>query len=171
MIFTDAIVYTSESGFTKKYAELLSKKTELPAYELNNAGVSEGAEVIYMGWLMAGSVKGYKKAAKRFDVKAVCAVGMAAPGTQTPESIKKQNGITGIPVFYLQGGFNISKLHGIHKFMMKMMIKTVGKKLENKPDKTQEESETLAMFKNGGDYVSDDNLSQVFVWYNDAQSV
>ena len=63
----DAIIYTTNTGSTERYARLLSHETGLPAYPAANAGkyVSAGAEVIYMGWIMAGSVKGYAAAARQ----------------------------------------------------------------------------------------------------------
>lgn len=169
----DAIVFTSESGFTKKYAGMLSQKTGLSAYDLNNikdADIKKGADVIYLGWLMAGKVKGYKKATKLFDVKAVCSVGMAGPGMQSLEKIKQQNKLGDIPVFYMQGGFDINKLHGIHKFMMNTMANTVGKKLARKPDKTAEEADMLEMMTKGGNHVSKENLAEVLAWF-EKQSV
>ena len=56
----DAIIYTTNTGSTERYARLLSHETGLPAYSAAEAGeyISAGAEVIYMGWIMAGSVKG-----------------------------------------------------------------------------------------------------------------
>ncbi|NLA77108.1 MAG: hypothetical protein GX851_04665 [Clostridiales bacterium] len=160
----DAIIYTSESGFTKKYAEILKEKTGLDAYELKDirsSPVKQGSSVVYLGWLMAGGIKGYKKAAKMFDVRAVCAVGMSAPDMQPPETVKKQNAIGDIPVFYLQGGFDITKLHGMYKFMMNAMAKSVGKKLEEKAEKTEQEKDMLDMMKNGGDRVNADNLTEI----------
>ena len=168
-----AIIYTSESGYTKKYAELLSQRTGLAIYELKsikNAKIPKGESVIYLGWLMAGKIKGYKKASKLFDVRAVCAVGMAAPGMQSPEKIKQQNNLSGTPFFYMQGGFDINKLHGIHKLMMNIMAKTVGKKLENKSDKTADEADMLEMLTKGGDHVREENLADVLAWF-EAQPV
>ena len=162
-----AIVYTSNSGFTQHYAELLSAETGLPAYSLETAGgkLNAGAEIIYMGWLMAGIVKGYKKAAKRYLVKAVCAVGMARPSDKLITDTREKHRITEAAVFCLQGGFDMDKLHGINKLMMKTMVKTVGKKLDAKPDKTDEEAEMLDVLKNGGDMVCVQNLSGVIAWF------
>lgn len=63
----DAIIYTTNTGSTERYARLLSHETGLPAYSTAEAGkyVSAGAEIIYMGWIMAGSVKGYAAAARQ----------------------------------------------------------------------------------------------------------
>lgn len=63
----NAIIYTTNTGSTERYAKLLAQKTGLPVYSLAEAKkqVFAGAEVIYLGWIMAGSVKGYAEAAKR----------------------------------------------------------------------------------------------------------
>ena len=77
-----AIVYTTNTGYTKKYAELLSKHTGLPLYSLKDATkLSKGEPIIYLGWLMAGVIKGYKRASKSFTVSAVCGVGMGESGS------------------------------------------------------------------------------------------
>ena len=62
----NAIIYTTNTGSTECYARLLTQKTGLPAYSLAEAKkrVFVGAEVIYLGWIMAGSVKGYAGAAR-----------------------------------------------------------------------------------------------------------
>ena len=67
----NAIIYTTNTGSTECYARLLTQKTGLPAYSLAEAKkrVFVGAEVIYLGWIMAGSVKGYAGAAKRYHTR------------------------------------------------------------------------------------------------------
>ena len=130
----DAIIYTSNTGSTEQYAKLLAQKTGFPAYSLAEAKKRDfaGAEVIYLGWIMAGSVTGYAEAAKRYQVRAVCGVGMGQTGTQT-ESVRKKSAIpANIPLFTLQGNFNVKKLHGIYRFMMEIMVKTAGKSLAKK---------------------------------------
>ena len=111
----NAIIYTTNTGSTEHYAKLLAQKTGLPAYCLAKAKkeVFVGAEVIYLGWIMAGSIKGYANVAKRYQVRAVCGVGMGQTGTQT-DSVRKNSAIpANIPLFTLQGNFNVKKLHGI----------------------------------------------------------
>lgn len=161
-----AIVYTSNSGFTAQYAKMLGEKLSLPYYSLDDAkGVlARGTEIIYLGWLMAGIVKGYKKAARRYRIKAVCGVGMASSGSQLAE-VRKGNSIPdSIVLFTLQGGFDITKLHGIYWFMMNAMSKTVGKKLTEKTDKTAEEADMLDLMQNGGNRVSEEKLHDVLDW-------
>ena len=87
----NAIIYTTNTGSTERYAKLLAQKTGRTAYSLAEAKkrVFAGAEVIYLGWIMAGSVKGYADAAKRYRVRAVCAVGMGQAGTQNGQRAER----------------------------------------------------------------------------------
>ena len=162
----NAIVYTSNTGFTAQYAELLGEKLNLPVCSLDAAKgrLDAGAEILYLGWLMAGRVKGYQQAAKRYKIAAVCGVGMGAGGSQIKE-VRKGNAIPeNIPLFTLQGGFELGKLHGIYKFMMNAMKRTVGKKLAEKPDKTADEQDMLDLLLHGGSRVSEENLRPVLEW-------
>lgn len=160
------IVYESNSGFTKKYAELLSSKTGVAVCSLTEAKkqLSPGTDILFMGWIMAGSIKGFKKALSRYSVKAVCGVGMASPEEKMENEIKKRHSLTTIPLFYLQGGFDINRLTGMYKLMMKTMSKTAGAALEKKENRTPEEEKMLGMMKNGDDCVSEENLSAVLSW-------
>ena len=80
----NAILYTSNTGSTAQYAKLLADKTGLPVYSAEEAKskLPARSEILYLGWLMASSIKGYKDAAKRYNIRAVCAVGMGQTGTQ-----------------------------------------------------------------------------------------
>lgn len=162
-----AIVYTSNTGYTAQYAVLLAKKTGLHAYALDEAleKVPDGAAVIYMGWIMAGKIQGFITAVKHYQVAAVCGVGMNPTGSQLP-MVRQANGLgENMPVFTLQGGLNMDKLHGFKKLILKIMGGTMGKQLMAKQDRTLEEDAILDMFRNGGDRVSMQNLKDVAAWY------
>ena len=163
----NAIIYTTNTGSAERYALLLAEQTRLPVYSLTEAKktVSTGAEVIYLGWIMAGSVKGYAEAAKRYRVHAACGIGMGQTGTQT-DSVRKKSAIpASIPVFTLQGNFDVKKLRGVYRLMMELMVKTAGKSLAAKPDRTPEEDEMLDAVLHGGQWVSGKNLKAVLDWY------
>ena len=167
----NAIIYTTNTGSTERYAKLLAQKTGLPVYSPAEAKkrVFAGAEVIYLGWIMAGSVKGYAEAAKRYRVRAVCAVGMGQTGTQT-DSVRKKSAISAdIPLFTLQGNFDVKKLHGVYRLMMEIMVKTAGKALAEKKDRTPEEDDMLDMMLHGGERVNAENLSAVLDWFSTQQ--
>ena len=164
----NAIIYTTNTGSTEQYARLLAQKTGLPVYSLAEAKkrVFAGAEVLYLGWIMAGSVRGYAEAAKRYRVRAVCGVGMGQTGTQT-DSVRKKSAVSaGIPLFTLQGNFDVKKLHGIYRIMMEIMVKTAGKGLAEKSDRTPEEDDMLDMMLHGGERVKEENLDAVLNWYS-----
>lgn len=162
-----AIVYTSNTGFTAQYASLLGGETGLPVYSLEDASKSlpQSSPIVYLGWLTAGKVQGYDKAVTKFNLQALCAVGMAKCGSQMEDVRKSNNLPEGLPLFTLQGGFDLKKLRGIYRLMMLVMSKTVVKKLAAKPDRTPDEEDMLDLFQNGGNRVSLENLRPVLAWY------
>ena len=158
----DAILYTTNTGSTQRYAALLSQATGLPAFPLSQAdqSLSPGAEVLYLGWVRAGQVQGYPAAAKKY-----CAVAMARTGTQT-DVIRGKSAIPGgIPLFTLQGNFDLKKLRGLYRLMMTIMVKTAGKKLAAKADRTPDEADMLDMMFHGAHRVREENLAAVLAWY------
>ena len=163
-----AIVYTTNTGSTEHYAKLLAQETGLPAYSLAEAKkvIPSGTEIIYLGWIAAGSVKGFANAAKLYRIRAVCAVGIGQTGAQT-ESVRKKAAVpAAIPLFTLQGNFNVKKLHGVYRLMMEIMVKAAGKRLAAKKDRTPAEDDMLNMMLHGGERVKAENLSAVLNWYH-----
>lgn len=163
----NAILYTTNAGSTERYARLLSQKTGLPAYSLDEArhAVPAGAAVLYLGWVMGSQVKGYARAAKAYDVRAVCAVGLSPTGTQV-EVVREKTGIpAATPLFTLQGAFHLERLHGIYRLMMKLLRASAGKQLSSgKPMKPEEEA-LLRTMLSGGEFVCEESLKGVLDWY------
>ena len=99
-----AIIYTSNTGFTRKYAQMLSEKLSLPAY---NAGLGEDKkslsksdDVIYMGWISANKIEGLKKAARRYNIRAVCPCGISENADSIMKDLRAKNSIADdMPVF------------------------------------------------------------------------
>ena len=113
----------------------------------------------------AGTVKGYAAAAKRYIVRAVCAVGMTQPGAQG-KILRERNKLPeSVPLFQLQGNFDVKKLHGMYRLMMEVMVETAGKALAAKSGRTAEEDDMLDMMTNGGERVRAENLHAVLAWY------
>lgn len=166
-----AILYLSNTGFTEKYAKLLSNRLGLPAYSMKaTIPVARGSEVIYLGWLKAGFVSGYKKAAKQYKVRAVLGVGMGEDGSQL-DNIRKMNQIPDeTPVFSAQGGYAPERLKGFWRFILNLKFKSDIKRYEQIPNRTADEDAVLDMMKNGGDYVSEDRLTPLIDWYNSTVS-
>lgn len=166
-----AIIYTTNTGSTAQYAKMLAEQTGLPAFSMEEAKskVEAGSEIIYLGWIMAAQVKGYKAAAKEYKIKAVCAVGMERTGTRTEQIREKTSVPVAIPLFTLQGNFDVKKLRGIYRLMMNLMVKMITKKLGAKTDRTQQENEMLEIMLHGGEKVCAENLGDVINWHKKVQ--
>lgn len=160
----DAIVYTSNTGFTAKYAAMLAKKTGMRVYELKSAKneLAAGTPVVYMGWVFAGMVKGLKKAMKRYDVKAVCAVGMMPPTEELRAQEREGNKVpANIGFFTLAGGCDLNRLHGFNKKLLSMVTGKTVSELRAKPERTKEEDARIEMLLNGFDHTSEAALEPV----------
>lgn len=157
-----AIVYTSNTGHTKKYAEIIGEMTGLPIYSLEEAQrkLKKKTEIIYMGWLFVGSVKGYRKAAKRFNVRAVCGVGLCDTGAMLDDVRKSISLPEEVPLFTLQGGIDKTKLTGINAYMIKMLIKMMTKK----KDKTEDEVRMLELLNIDKSYVCREHTAEFMKW-------
>ena len=112
-----AIVYTSQTGFTKRYAELLSEATGVPAWSAKEAAkqVPAHSEIFYMGCLVAGAVKGLDTAIERYVIRGVAIVGMNPTGNGDLWTEAKINGgfsDHGARIFYLRGGYAPGKSSG-----------------------------------------------------------
>lgn len=164
-----AIVYTSNAGSTARYAQMLGERTGLPVHRLEADSCPRGAEIFYLGWIMAGRVEGYRTAAKRYRVRALCAVGMGRTGSQA-DVVRRQNGLPAdLPLFTLQGGFDMQKLRGAQRLMMKLMINALRRKLGAGGERTAEEAQMLELLQHGGDCVCAENLCGALEWWNSAQ--
>lgn len=164
-----AIVYTSNTGFTARYAAMLGERAALPVYSLSEAAstLPKGSPVLYLGWLMASTIRGYKKAAKRYTICCVCGVGLCDTGSLLPEIRRAEKIPAATPLFTLQGGIDHEKLTGIYKRMIDTLILFMRKK----KNKTEGESRMLTLLENTGDYVSEENLDDVCRWYDSADDL
>jgi len=158
------IVYTTNSGSTERYAQMLSKKLGCPAYELSKAERNDDAEVIYLAWVMAGDIQGLAQAREKLGaLKAVAAVGMMPSEKSKQEAIEK-NGITE-PFFYLPGEFNIKKLKGMYKMMMGMMLRMMKSKVKESGD--PDDQRAVELFEKGFDGVKEENLDGLVALFED----
>lgn len=157
-----AIVYTSATGFTARYAGLLAEASDLPLHPLEQAEktLSPETQVLYLGWLCAGTVQGLAKAARHFTVRAVCAVGMSPPDPAYTAKLRRPEKLWETPLFYLRGGYAPERLRGIYKPMMAFMTKTVTRA----PAQSPEERAMQEAFLSGGDWVSPEALAPVLNW-------
>ena len=158
------IVYQSNTGFTKQYAEMLAKAEKLKLYELDEAELSNDTEVFYMGPLMAGHITGIEKAVKQFRVVGACGVGMSPPGRDILNTLSKANAIPNAPIFYLQGGWAPKQVGWVKRQAVNMVTRSIRQSLEAKTNRTQFEQANLDMLRKGGSMVAYENLSTIRNW-------
>ena len=166
------IVYRSNTGFTREYAEMLGRAEKMKACPLSEAQgkVGPGESVFYMGPLMAGHISGIDQAVKKFAVKGVCGVGMSPASPQVLEALSKANYTSGAPIFYLQGGWAPKKVGWLKRRMVGMATKSMRESLRNKGSRrTPEENKQLDFLLHGGSFVAFENLETIRAWMKDAQ--
>lgn len=139
------IIYCSNAGSAKRYAELLSEKTGIPCVDIKNMSrVSADEEIIFISWIMAGAIQGINEVREVFgSIKAICGVGMMKSEKAT-EDTKAKNAVTE-PYFFLTGDFDINKLTGMYKMMMGMMLRMMKSKLKEE----ENGAEMLSLLENG----------------------
>ena len=160
------IVYSSNTGHTRQYAELLQEATGYPTFPLDKLpAYVRGDDAIYLGWLMAGHVMGLSRAQSRLNVRCVVATGMTPESEEQTASVHKQNGLAdGVPLFYLQGGYDFSKLRGIYKMMMKVKGKELLGRFDAKSDEEKKADPVYKMLTEGYSVVSAERLAPVVEW-------
>ncbi len=144
------IIYNSKTGHTEKYARMLSKELNIPCYSYKNIKVSENDEVIFLSYIYASKIMGLSKTLKKYKVKVIIAVGAMPYSKNYLDTLKDANNIK-LPFFYLRGGIDYSKLN----FVFRKFLPVIGK------DIAKDNKNLLELFKNGGDFVTKDNLKDV----------
>lgn len=168
-----AIVYESNTGFTKEYAELLSEMLGIPAIPvIDNSMIFDDREaVIFMGWVCAGKINGLRMAKLRYNPMIIAGVGMTEMSDKYAFYLAQQNNID-VPFYYLRGGMHREKLKGFYKIMFKMVARPLLRKAEKgKSQLTESERNMVDLIKNGGSFVSRDNLSELIQKYHDINSI
>ena len=154
------IIYRSNTGSTKRYAEMAAEATGLTAVPIENAAGSfnRGDTVLYMGWVQAGCIMGYSRAAASYDIAAVCGVGISEQCPELIRQLRRQNRMEGqrIKLFYLRGSIDIERLNGIQKLLINLVKRSL------KSNKTESRSGfTAELIERGGDFVSAESLLPV----------
>ena len=145
------IIYKSKTGHTKKYAKMLSEELNITCYSYKDAKVNDNDEVIFLSYIYASKIMGLSKILKKYNVKVIIAVGALAYSKDYLNTLKDANNIK-LPFFYLRGGIDYNKLN----LFFKKFLPIIGK------DIAKDDKELLNLFKNGGDFVSKDNLKDIF---------
>ena len=159
------IIYTSQTGFTKKYAEWLSERMKADIYELkdvqkkDDAFFDEYQAIVYGGWAMAGKtvkINWFLEKADSWKEKRLAVFCVGGSPNENPEVEKMlQSMLTDeqkkyIRAFYCQGGFNYEKMNTASRLAMKMFVSA----LKKKKDPTEDEKIMVKMISESYD-ISD----------------
>lgn len=154
-----AIVYNSETGFTKEYAEMLSKKINIPCYTIKEAKkkLNKQEKIVYLSWICAGNITKLNKVRNKYNVKCYGVIGAFPKDNNYIETLTKSNGLENDKLFYLRGGINFKKLKGYKK----LIVKIVGKVLEKNNKGKEESKELIRIFNEGASFVDSKNLDEM----------
>lgn len=131
------VVYQSETGFTKKYAEWIGAALDCeakPMKQVNEQIVASYDYVIYGGWIMGNMIVGLDKI-RKMPIKELCVfgVGSSKKSKEINDAMIEMNHLNNLPFFYMEGGFQFEKLGFIKRSILKMIKKSIAKK-ENKTE-------------------------------------
>lgn len=147
------VIYNSQTGFTKRYAQWIAEATGADCLELSAAKKKNMAAyeaIIFGSWACAGSISKlswFKAHLDEWSGKKLIAFCVGASPIESPEieSGLKQSfkGVESekVNVFYCPGGLNYERMAAPSKFAMKMLVKA----LKAKKDKTEREQEMIKM--------------------------
>ena len=160
------ILYQSNTGFTREYAQMLARAEKLKCCEAGTGPQPQvGEAVFYMGPLMAGHISGLDQAMKHYSVKGICGVGMSPPGEKVLSTMARTNYTGDVPVFYLQGGWAPKKVGWLKRRMVGMVTRSTRRALQEKGSRrTPEEERNLDFLIHGGSYVAYENLAPIQTW-------
>lgn len=157
-----AVIYNSQTGFTKKYAEWISEVVGADCFELKIAkkqNFDTYDAIVFGGWICAGSISKiswFKSNINKWSGKTLVVFCTGSSPAENPGIDASLSNIFSeverekISVFYCPGGFNYEKMSTGSKLMMKIFQKMVSAK----KDKTEVDIEMLKMISHSYD-ISD----------------
>ncbi len=136
------VIYNSQTGFTKEYAQWISEAAGCECISLKKAGKIKLVDydaIVFGSWFMAGGITKLPWFKKQMPALADCgkkllvfAVGATpAESPLVPEALAKvftEEERKHVKLFYCPGGLNYEKMNGFSRFMMKMYAKALASK-------------------------------------------
>lgn len=156
------VIYNSQTGFTKRYAQWIAEAAGADCFELSAAkkkDLTAYEAIIFGSWACAGSISKiswFRGNIDKWADKKLIAFCVGASPIENPEietalkQIFNESEQQKVNIFYCPGGFSYEKMSAPSKLMMKLFIKT----LRAKKDKTEEEQAMIKMISQSYD-ISD----------------
>ena len=144
------IVYTSQTGFTQRYAKWLAEELEAEVLTLTEAKKKDDAffscadAIVYGGWAMGGNIvhsEWFKERIPAWTGKKLALFCVGASPNDFPDVEKCLSGVLteeekkSARAFYCQGGLSYEKM----KLASKLGMKAFAAMMRNKKDATDDE--------------------------------
>ncbi|MCI8380641.1 MAG: flavodoxin [Lachnospiraceae bacterium] len=156
------IIYHSETGFTKQYAQWIAEETGADCLTLSAAKkqyLDQYDTILFGSFAYAGAIRKlgfFKDILKKWPDKKLILFCTGANPTDSPQiqSFFKENlkdpAFRKVNAFYCPGGLNYEKMPFLSKLMMRALLKS----LRAKKDKTETDQEMIKMVSGSYD-ISD----------------
>lgn len=166
------VIYNSQTGFTKRYAEWIAEAAGADCVELSDAGkrnLSAYESIVFGGWACAGGISKinwFKKNIDKWTDKKLIVFCVGGSPIENPEidtALKRnfnESEQKKVKIFYCPGGFNYEKMSAPSKLMIKMFVKA----LKAKKDKTEAEENMVKMISSSYD-ISDKKYIEPILQY------
>lgn len=147
------VIYNSQTGFTKRYAEWIAEAAGadcLPLAEAKKKDMSAYEAIVFGGWACAGSINKigwFKENMEGWKGKKLIVFCVGASPMESPEIDKalrqhfNEPKLEQASIFYCPGGLNYEKMSLSSRLMLKMFVKM----LKAKKDKTKDDEEQIRM--------------------------
>lgn len=132
------VLYVSQVGSTKKYAEDIASSLSTNAVPLKKfkwKDISKYGLIIFGGWVVGGKIKGLDDFLSHYDDMGnknviIFSSGMSIPSKEGRDEIINKNVLDLYHVRYyqLRGSFDMAKLPFFQKIMIKMALKMMSSK-------------------------------------------
>lgn len=150
------VVYSSQTGFTKRYAEWISQETDAELLTFNEAKKKKAEyfdsfdAIVYGGWAKAGKIVNsnwFLNKSKNWKSKCLVLFCVGASPIDSPDLELAMSKMLSneekkyIKLFYCPGGLDYSKMHLLSKVMMKGFSAALKR---SKDIKKREQGETVS---------------------------
>lgn len=170
------VIYHSQTGFTKRYAQWISQALDCACVDFSGAGKTDFDRyntILFGGWACAGSIsklKWFKSNLKKWDGKRLAVFCVGGSPMESPDvAVAMDNCLSEeehrkVKIFYCPGGFCYEKMPASSKLMMKMFLRA----LKAKKDKTEEEKKMVEMISRSYDISDRKYIEPILQWAREA---
>jgi len=177
------IIYTSKTGYTEQYAQMLSEALACKAVqskELSQLKLEDYDTIVYGGGIRSLKINGLKHILPKLKLLqgkriVLFAVGATENNKINNASLHEKNiedNHLDYPMFYMQGGFDPDRLGLFMRFMLHRVEKNLHKKELNNPDNlTTQDKDFLDFFQSPHEHIERENLEKLIKYIQNDTSI